>query len=320
MRLLIVIVNYKTAGLTVDCLESLAVQIDPSVDRVVAVDNCSEDGSLEFIAKALLEKGWSDWGVVEQAPGNDGFAAGNNFGIRLGGEKFGAFEYTLLLNPDTRVLDQGIRTLVDFMEQHREVGIAGSRLENPDGTPRCSAFRFASIASEFERGARLGIITRLLRHKVVAPEVRDEPHRAGWVAGASMIVRQRVFDDIGLMDTAYFLYYEETDFCLLAHRAGWACWYVPSSRVTHLVGQSTGVTGVKRTLKPLPGYWYESRRRYFRKNHGRVYAWLADLAWLSGHLIYRLKSLLLRTPREDPPNMLGGFLRYALLGKRGPAS
>lgn len=315
MRLLIVIVNYRTADLTVDCLESLQGQVDPARDRVVAVDNQSGDGSHQVVSKAIADRGWSDWAVAAEAPGNDGFAAGNNFGIKFGQEAFGGFDYTLLLNPDTVVLENGIGALLDFMENNPKVGIAGSRLENPDATPRRSAFRFASIASEFERGARFGPVTRLFKNKVVAPEVREEAHETGWLAGASMMVRQQVIDDIGLMDDEYFLYYEETDYCLLAHRAGWPCWYVPESRVIHLVGQSTGVTGEKRTLKPLPAYWFHSRRRYFRKNYGRVYATAADLAWLTGHLIYLTKSALTRKPRNDPPKMLGGFLRYGMFGK-----
>lgn len=315
MRLLIVIVNYKTAGLVVDCLDSLVGQVDPARDRVVVIDNQSGDGSHEIVSKAIDEKGWSGWALAAEAPGNDGFAAGNNVGIEMGRERFGAFDYTLLLNPDTVVLENGISALLGFMDAHPEVGIAGSRLENPDATPRRSAFRFATIASELERGARLGVITRLLKNKVVAPDIREAAHETDWLAGASMMVRQAVFDDIGLMDAGYFLYYEETDFCLLAKRAGWPCWYVPESRVIHLVGQSTGVTGAKRTLKPLPAYWYASRRRYFRKNHGLVYATLADLAWLCGHLIYLAKMALTRKPRHDPPQMLSGFVRHGMLGR-----
>lgn len=315
MRLLTIIVNYRTADLTVDCLASLVGQVDPSRDRVVVVDNCSGDGSHEAIAGAIAQQGWSDWALAAEAPGNDGFAAGNNFGIELGRENFGSFDYTLLLNPDTVVLDNGIGALLDFMDANPKVGIAGSRLENPDATPRRSAFRFASVASEFEHGARLGLISKMLKHKIVAPEIQEQAHEAGWLAGASMMVRQAVFDDIGLMDDTYFLYFEETDFCLLARRAGWPCWYVPDSRVIHLVGQSTGVTGANRTLKPLPAYWFHSRRRYFRKNHGLIYAFLADLAWIGGHLIYLTKTALTRTKRNDPPQLLGGFVRYGMFGQ-----
>ena len=240
MRLLIVIVNYKTAGLVLDCLRSLEGQVDPSRDRVVVIDNGSGDNSHQVVSKAIMSNAWSDWAVAEEAPGNDGFAAGNNFGVKVGNERFGAFDYTLLLNPDTVVLEDGIGALLRFMDEHPKVGIAGSRLENPDATPRRSAFRFATIGSEFERGARVGVITKMLRHKLVAPDIQAVAHETYWVAGASMIVRQGVFDRAGLMDDAYFLYYEETDFCLAAKRAGFECWYVPESRVIHLVGQSTG--------------------------------------------------------------------------------
>lgn len=318
--LLIVIVNYRTAGLVVDCLRSLSVEL-PRVPgmRVVVTDNASGDDSVQIIGKAIETLGFGDWATLLPLEHNGGFAYGNNEGIRYAEQQGGLPPYVLLLNPDTVVLENGVAALMSFMEQHPNVGIAGSRLENPDTTARHSAFRFASIASEFERGARLGLVTRLLRSKIVAPEIRNEQHQTDWVAGASMIVRKEVFDDIGLMDGEYFLYYEESDFCLLAHRAGWECWYVPESRVVHLVGQSTGVTGAKRNLKPLPTYWYESRRRYFRKNYGGVYAVLTDLAWLAGHLIYRAKAAVTRAPREDPPGMLGGFVRHSLCGRRKPA-
>lgn len=315
MRLLIVIVNYKTAGLVVDCLGSLEGQVDPARDRVVVVDNGSGDGSHETVSAAIDERGWSGWAVAEEAPGNNGFAAGNNFGIGVGRKHFGASDFTLLLNPDTVVLQGAIDALLAFMEANPGCGIAGSRLENPDATPRRSAFRYATIASEFERGARVGLVTKLLKNRLVAPDVKEVQHETDWVAGASMMVRQAVFDRAGLMDDAYFLYYEETDFCLAAKRAGFSCWYVPESRVIHLVGQSTGVTGNQRSLKPLPAYWYQSRRRYFRKNHGWLYATLADLAWLTGHLIYLTKAVLTREQRNDPPQLLSGFVRHGMLGR-----
>src|SRR5262249_24939007 len=151
-------------------------------------------------------------------------------------------DYVLLLNPDTVVRPGAIRPLIDFMERHPEVGITGCRLEYPDGEPQRSAFRFPTIWSEFEGGIRVGVLSKLLNREVVAPRVSDEPHPTDWMAGASMLVRRAVFDDIGLMDEGYFLYFEETDFCLRARRAGWPGWYVPASHVVHLVGQASGVT------------------------------------------------------------------------------
>jgi hypothetical protein len=134
------------------------------------------------------------------------------------------------------------------------------------------------------------------------------------MAGASMMIRRAVFDSIGLMDEAYFLYFEETDFCLRARRAGWLCWYVPASRVVHLVGQSSGVTDTRSRPKRMPRYWLESRRRYFRRNHGWLYALLADCAWAFGFALWRLRRWLQRKPDHDPPGLLWDFMRFSFLG------
>ena len=180
-----------------------------------------------------------------------------------------------------------IHALVDFMNTHDGVGIAGSRLEDPDGTPQRSAFRFPTIASEFERGIRLGVRVEDAASRVVAPPVPEEESPTDWVAGASMIVRRAVFDAIGLMDEKYFMYFEEVDFCLQAKRAGWPCWYVPASRVVHLVGAASELSDARKHRKRRPRYWFDSRRRYFVKNHGLMYAALADLAFVVGFALWR---------------------------------
>jgi GT2 family glycosyltransferase len=102
-----------------------------------------------------------------------------------------------------------------------------------------------------------------------------------------MIVRREVFRDIGLLDEGYYTYYEDTDFCFNARKAGWPIWYVPSSRVVHFGGQSTGISNVNRNRQPP--YSFQARRRYFLKNHGRLYAALADLCFISGLVLWRLR-------------------------------
>jgi GT2 family glycosyltransferase len=128
-----------------------------------------------------------------------------------------------------------------------------------------------------------------------------------------MIVRRQVFDAVGLMDDDYFLYFEEVDFCLRAKRAGWPCWYVPSSHVVHLVGQASGVTDTKRPAKRVPRYWFESRRRYFVKSHGRMYKGLADVVWLFGFGLWRLRRVLQRKQDTDPPHLFWDFFRFNFL-------
>jgi len=310
LSLLIVVLNYRTPALTIDCLRSLVNEI-PNLPptQVVVTDNNSGDGSVEQIQAAIEAGGWGSWASLMPLPENGGFAYGNNAAIRPYYESGTLPPYVMLLNPDTVVRPGALRTLWVFMEAHPTVGIAGSRLEDPDGTPQCSAFRFHTLFSEIDAGMRLGAITRLLQPWVVAPPVSDEPCQTDWVAGASMIVRRQVIQSIGLMDEGYFMYYEEMDYCLQAHRAGWNCWYVPASRIIHFVGQASGVTDTKRPPKRRPQYWFDSRHRYFIKNYGHLYGAAADALWTLGFVTWRVRRVFQRKPDTDPPNMLADFWR-----------
>lgn len=310
--LLVVIVNYRTAQLTINCLDSLVDEVKAlSNTQVVVVDNNSGDRSVEKIESVIQTEDWSDWASVLPCEHNGGFAFGNNQAIRPVLNSQYPPDYYLLLNPDTIVRERSLQALVDFMEEHAQVGIAGSRLEDPDGTPQCSAFRFHTLLSELDSALRLGIISKLLARWITAPPVATTPHQTDWVAGASMIIRREVIETVGLMDEGYFLYYEEVDFCLQAHKSGWSCWYVPESRVVHLVGQSSGVTNTKVAAKRLPSYWFNSRRRYFLKNYGWFYTVLTDLVWLLSFVLGRCRRFLQRKPDNDPPYLLWDFFRHS---------
>lgn len=319
--LLVVIVNYRTPSLTIDCLRSLVNEVQSVPDiRVVVTDNASGDGSVEQIKTAIETEGWGSWASLMPLDRNGGFAFGNNAAIRPALNSTNPPSYVLLLNPDTIVRPHALQVLVDFMNKHPEVGIAGSRLEDPDGTPQRSAFRFHTVLSELDSGLRFGVVSKLLSKWVVAPPVVETTCQTDWVAGASMIIRREVFEQVGLIDEDYFMYYEEMDFCLQANKSGWSCWYVPQSRVVHLVGQSSGVTDTKRPPKRLPQYWFNSRRRYFLKNYGWLYTALADAAWASGFALWRLRRVVQSKPDNDPPKLFGDFLRNSFFLKGGVIS
>lgn len=309
----VVIVNYRTAGLTVDCLRSLVAekQACPGLD-VVVTDNASPDDSVARLRAAVEENGWGDWVRVVPLPRNGGFAYGNNEAIRLALARPQPPDYVHLLNPDTVVRPGAVRALVDFLESHPHVGIAGSRLEHPDGSPQVAAFRFHSVLGELNDGLRLGVVTRLLSNWVVTPPPPSSAQPADWVSGASFMVRSDVFRRVGMLDERYFMYYEETDFCLRAARAGWERWCVPDSRVVHLVGQASGIGQPRRRV---PGYWFDSRRWYFVKNHGRLRAALADATWAVTFACWRARRVVQRKPDEDPPHLLGDFLRHSVFVK-----
>lgn len=318
MKLSVVIVNYRTPELVLDAVSSLLEdETLPGGTRILVVDGASGDDSVARFEAAILERAWFDRVELLPLTVNGGFAYGNNRGIEHLRADGCSSEYTLLLNPDTYVRPGAARTLVDFLDANPRAGIAGSRLEDPDGTMQSCAFRFPNPLGEFESEVQFGPASRLLKHFSNVLPTGDAPERVGWVSGASFMVRREMLAEIGLMSEDYFLYYEEVDFCLRAARAGWQCWHVPESRVVHLVGQSTNVT--RRTSKPTrrPPYWFESRRHYFLSNHGRTYAVLADLAWLSGFGLRRVRRPLRRGVDDVPPHLFKDFLRHSALRTSG---
>ncbi len=198
------------------------------------------------------------------------------------------------------------------MEQNPKVGIAGSRLEDPDGTPQRSAFRFQSPLGMFEGSLRLGLASRLLNRWIVAPPVVDDTFETDWVPGASMIIRQEVFKDIGPLDEGYFTYFDDIDYCFNAKKKGWPTWYVPASRVVHLVGQSTGVNS---NPKRLPPYMLDARRRYFLKNHGPLYAAAVDACMILGLTLLRLRVLLTGKKDTTAPHVVADSIRHSVFVK-----
>jgi GT2 family glycosyltransferase len=317
----IVIVNYRTSALVVDCLRTVDTQrSELGKLQVVVVDNDSCDGSVENLNAAVSREQWGTWVSIVPSGKNGGFAFGNNVGIHLALKDERPPEYVLLLNPDTVVHPGALRALVEFMQLNQKIGIAGSRLENGDGGPEPSAHNAPSPLGELVSAANLGIVARALPKHVITPPMREVSHACDWVSGASLMVRREVFDAIGFLDDNYFLYFEEVDFCTRARSAGWDIWFVAESRVVHLEGAATGI---KQAARRRPRYWYDSRRRYFVKHFGVSGLVLADTLWAAGRLSLAVRSLLrlgagarLEGPKWFAFDLLYGDLCYLMRGER----
>lgn len=312
----VIIVNYCTGSLVVACLESLEEELQhlPGL-RVIVIDNASGDRSGDQIDAVIRAREW-EWATLLRSGNNGGFGAGNNLGIAWALARSSRSDLIWLLNPDTQVMPTAGAQLARFMAAHPAAGIAGSALLEGDGQPWPFAFRFPSILGEIERGARWGLASRLLHGKATLRRMGDRCEQVDWVSGASFMIRRELLESGLRFDEGYFLYYEETDFCLHARRQGWECWYVPDAVVLHIAGQSTGVTGKQLSLRRLPSYWFHSRQRYFVKNHGRFYGMMADLGWVVAHLFASAKRRLQDSPEPDPPSLLTDFLRHSALMPR----
>jgi N-acetylglucosaminyl-diphospho-decaprenol L-rhamnosyltransferase len=315
----IAIVSFRSAELTIGCLHSIeAERSTPGLRiRVVVVDNASGDSPA--IAEAIETNSWSSWVRLVQAPRNGGFAYGNNLAFRVANDDRPP-DYFYLLNPDTLVREGAIGALVRFLDAHPDVGIVGSSLENLDGSEWPIAFRFPSILSELENGLQFGLASRILQRWAVPVEMSSVPQPIDWVPGASMMCRPTVFDAIGGLDETYFLYFEETDFCFRAKRAGFPTWYVPESRVMHIAGQSTKVTERDVALKRLPSYWFESRRRYFVASYGTGYAMAVDVVAVLAHAVGHLKRIAQRRADRGVPYFLRDLAYHSALWPRNRRS
>jgi GT2 family glycosyltransferase len=313
VSVLVVIVNYRTARLSIDAVASLEEEVKARGDtHVVVIDNGSGDGSAEAIAGGIAERGFNDWCTLHATPRNGGFAAGNNEAIRwyLGAADGALPDFVWLLNPDTLAHPGAIGGLVDFLHANPQVGIAGGRCLWEDGKVRRAAFLFPNVRSELIAAANFGPITRLLGSREVALPPSDQPMRVDWVSGSSFMIRRTVIETIGLMDEGYFLYFEESDYCSRADAAGFEIWTTPSSVITHLGGQATGVTGPQRKNRRRPRYWFESRARFLVRRYGAGTAHLANLAFIAAYPFGRLIAAVRGMASEDPQRLWQDFVMY----------
>jgi hypothetical protein len=303
MKLLIVILNYKTTALAIDCLRSLAAErLLELGGRVTLVDNASGDNAPELLRRAIAENGWAAWVDLLANPRNLGFTGGNNCAIEPALSGPDAPEYVLLLNSDTVVQPGAISALLDFMHRTPAAGIASSCLLAPTGERQASAFRFPGVLSEFDLALRLGPVSKLLQRWQVVMPMPEQPCRADWVPGASMILRSKMLHEVGLLDEGYFTYFEDLDLCWRAHAKNWQTWYVPQSRVVHLAGAASGISSGNR--KRRPEYWHQARRRFLLLQYGPRRAVAIDLACLLGTALWRIRRWLQRKPDTDPPHLL----------------
>lgn len=317
----ILIVNYRTGPLVVNCLASLGSEL-PTLQggRVIVVDNASGDDSVAHIGTAIKDRGWSRWADLIALPRNGGFAYGNNRALERVRALDPAFGAIVCLNPDATVRPGALAALLGQFAMTPQVGIVGALIEDQHGVRQRAGHDFPSPLGELERAAQLGLLSRALAPRQAQQFRADAPRRFDWVSGACFAVSREVVDQIGAFDEGYFLYFEETDFCLRARRAGWSSWHVPQAEVVHFEGASTGINV---PAQRRPAYWYASRRRFFLKAYGVTGLIAADLLWALGRCSLLLRRVLglggLQAQTSEPRklflDLIGGDFRALIKGE-----
>lgn len=241
MDLSIIIVNYKTKGLLKQCLKGLlAATITPSFE-ITVVDNDSKDGTGEMMRSEFPQVHFL------QSPVNGGFAYGVNLGIRNSTGR-----YLLVLNADIAVLGNTIDQMYAYMQQHPEVGIAGPKLLNPDGTVQTSCRKFQTPSLILYRRSPLGKLPfarKKLRKFLMLDWDHDQNAPVDWILGACMMVNREAMQIVGLLDERFFLYFEDMDWCRRFWAAGYSVVYLgATAELVHYHGrqsaESPGLSGV----------------------------------------------------------------------------
>ncbi len=246
MDISIVIVNWNTRALLLDCLASVYAMVRDVSFEVFLVDNASSDGSVEAVRAHYPQVS------VIQNEKNLGFAAANNKALRVMQGR-----YALLLNTDAIVTEGAIARLFRYMEIHGEVAMTCGQLLNADGSKQNSIANFPGLLSLLCNET----VLRLLFPRKF-PSKRQEyraPIEVESCIGACLMVRKKAMDAVGLLDERYFFFMEETDWAFAMHRAGWKSSFVPDARIYHLQGQSAGHDVRARIM------FYRARYQYFRK-------------------------------------------------------
>ena len=289
VRIGVSIINFRTGALTIACAQSALVAAEGLSVDIVIVDNFSGDGSAELIG---------DWiaTLPPEAPvrlvlsdENAGFSAGHNIGI----EALPNADWIFLLNSDGVVAKDFFERLGHTIAQaDPKTGLLAPQIEDQQGNVQVSNFKRPSPISELERGACTGVVTKLVRRWVVALPPPANLDDVQWVSFAGVVLRQEMIADIGPMDEDYFLYFEDTEYCLRATQRGWKIGQASQARMVHFRGGSGPVKALTAQKKRLPAYFYQSRTRYFRQSFGVLGPFMANILFLLGRGIANARRLL----------------------------
>lgn len=278
----VIIVNYNVREFLEQALTSVErASVGLAVETIV-VDNNSVDGSV-----AMVRARFPGVRLIANEA-NVGFARANNQAIRVASGR-----YLLILNPDTILQEDTLRSLVGFLDAHPEAGAAGCRILNPDGTfapesrrafptPSVALYRLLGLSRLFPRSRVFG------RYNLtyLPPDAVCEVDA---LSGSCMLVRRRALlqraDDpegtaideadfdggtgAGLLDEAFFMYGEDLDWCFRIRRAGWAIYYTPATQIIHYKGESTR-KGELRYVRLFYGAMLQFADKHFAGGHSRL--------------------------------------------------
>jgi len=288
----VVIVSYNTQEILRNCLDALFEHSKGVAMEVFVVDNDSHDGSA-----AMVKNDFPSVMLITNHE-NLGFAAANNQAFALARGR-----YIILLNPDAYIRPLSLEHSIAFMNRTPMCGLCGGKIISPQGRLEPSARRFPSALSKLLTMSGLRgkfAHSPIVNYHEFGGFAHDKPMEVDWVPGTFTIVRKKMLDEIGYFDERFYIYYEETDLCMRAKKAGWTIYFIPDAEVMHIGGASSK-TRKDKTFDNKAAQVLIFRMRsewlYYRKNKGLVAMLAAAYVELLWYALRYTKNLLL--PSRD---------------------
>ncbi len=261
MDVSVIIVNYNTGKLLVDCINSIYEKTKGIDFEIIVSDNKSTDNSLQ-----LIKEKFSDVKIIENEE-NLGFGKANNEGFKIAKGK-----YLFCLNPDTVLVNNAIKILYDFMEQNKICGACGGNLYNAKMEYIHSFGYGDDIKSLILRKTPLKFFYWNEYKKIKQYEKKTDRTKiqtVNHITGADLMLRKSLTEELGGFSDKFFMYFEETELEVRIKRAGYEIYFVPESKIIHLEGKSHN--------KRKNEFYTNSFVEYYRACYGEAWAQIAEL-------------------------------------------
>ena len=257
-ELAVVVVSFNALEFLPRCLGSVVAHLAGIPHEVCVVDNASTDGSGAIIAREYPRARL----ITNQK--NLGFAAAMNAGLAATRAPM-----VLWLNPDAEIVGGRVADVLTYLREHAEVGILAPQLVDEGGSIQLSCRAFPRYRTVL--GHRYALLTRwfpanpLSREYLYTDWDHGSVREVDWVSGACLLHRRAALDEVGGLDSRFFMYCEDVDFCLRARQAGWRVAYHPGLKVLHRIGGSTRRQPVRMVLERHRSMWHYYAK-HFRRN------------------------------------------------------
>ncbi len=300
MDVSIIIVNYHTPDLVIDCINSVFDHTQGITYEIIVVDNASKDDSVNKIRSFFRDKV-----QVIASEDNLGFGKGNNLGV-----SYATGEYVLLLNPDTYLINNAVKVLFDYISTHKKIGIIGGNLYFPDLSPAPSfCLEFDTPTAEKRNASWVSIISKKILNKLNISHGRpfeknfnysDKIMKVGYIFGADMMLRRDVFLAEGGFDPDFFMYAEEEELSWRITKSGYIIVNDPNAKIVHLEGASTS--------EHIDGF---NKRQFQMRMNGKLVYYKKCFGTTGANAFYRYRVLyyerlikLAKLQGKDPKNTM----------------